>query len=130
MGDNGELERERGWITRGIYRGKREKGRRWIWELHLTIFLSIKLHLLVTILIFYILVVCFDAKVNFDDNAKYRQKDIFSLEDTSEKDAREVEASQHNLNYIGMDGNIGCLGKYGNNYSLLDNNCVLILEKF
>lgn len=76
------------------------------------------------------LVVCFDAKVNFDDNAKYRQKDIFSLEDTSEKDAREVEASQHNLNYIGMDGNIGCLGKYGNNYSLLDNNCVLILKKF
>lgn len=99
-----------------------------MWELHLTIFLSIKLHILFTILI-YILVVCFDAKVNFDDNAKYRQKDIFSLEDTSEKDAREVEASQHNLNYIGMDGNIGCLGKYGNNYSLLDNNCVLILKK-
>lgn len=99
-----------------------------MWELHLTIFLS-KLHILFTILI-YILVVCFDAKVNFDDNAKYRQKDIFSLEDTSEKDAREVEALQHNLNYIGMDGNIGCLGKYGNNYSLLDNNCVLILKKF
>ncbi|XP_019851953.1 PREDICTED: succinate--CoA ligase [GDP-forming] subunit beta, mitochondrial-like isoform X2 [Amphimedon queenslandica] len=54
-------------------------------------------------------VVCFDAKVNFDDTAKYRQKEIFSREDTSEKDEREVEATLHNLNYIGMNGNIGCL---------------------
>ena len=54
--------------------------------------------------------VCFDAKINFDDNAKYRQKDIFAQEDTSESDYREVQASNNNLNYIGMDGNIGCLG--------------------
>ena len=54
--------------------------------------------------------VCFDAKINFDDNAKYRQKDIFAQEDTSESDYREVLASSNNLNYIGMDGNIGCLG--------------------
>lgn len=58
-----------------------------------------------------ILVVCFDAKINFDDNAKFRQMEIFSQEDTSETDPREVAATQHNLNYIGMDGNIGCLGK-------------------
>ena len=56
-------------------------------------------------------VVCFDAKINFDDNAEFRQKDIFAMEDNTEKDAREVEAASHNLNYIGMDGNIGCLGK-------------------
>lgn len=56
--------------------------------------------------------VCFDAKVNFDDNAKFRQEEIFAQEDTSEKDNREVEAARHSLNYIGMDGNIGCLGKY------------------
>ncbi|XP_041350121.1 succinate--CoA ligase [GDP-forming] subunit beta, mitochondrial-like [Gigantopelta aegis] len=54
-------------------------------------------------------VVCFDAKINFDDNASFRQKEIFAMEDTSESDPREVEASRHNLNYIGMDGNIACL---------------------
>jgi len=54
-------------------------------------------------------VVCFDAKINFDDNAEYRQKNIFAMHDTSETDPREVQAAKHNLNYIGMDGNIGCL---------------------
>ncbi|KAH7937040.1 hypothetical protein HPB49_007557 [Dermacentor silvarum] len=54
-------------------------------------------------------VVCFDAKINFDDNAAFRQQDIFAQEDTSESDPREVLASKHNLNYIGMDGNIACL---------------------
>ena len=60
---------------------------------------------------FSLSVVCFDAKINFDDNAKFRQRDIFLLEDHAESDPREVEATQHNLNYIGMDGSIGCLGK-------------------
>ena len=55
-------------------------------------------------------VVSFDAKINFDDNAAFRQKDVFALDDTTESDQREVEACRHNLNYIGMDGNIGCLG--------------------
>ena len=55
-------------------------------------------------------VVCFDAKINFDDNAHYRQKEIFMQEDTSESDPREVEAAKSDLNYIGMTGNIGCLG--------------------
>ena len=54
---------------------------------------------------------CFDAKINFDDNAKFRQKEIFAQEDTSENDPREVEAAKSDLNYIGMTGNIGCLGK-------------------
>jgi succinyl-CoA synthetase beta subunit len=54
-------------------------------------------------------VVCFDAKINFDDNASFRQKEIFAQEDTTESDPREVAAAKHNLNYIGMDGNIGCL---------------------
>jgi succinyl-CoA synthetase beta subunit len=56
-------------------------------------------------------VVCFDAKINFDDNANFRQKAIFDLDDKVESDPREVEASKYNLNYIGMDGNIACLGK-------------------
>lgn len=58
-------------------------------------------------------VVCFDAKINFDDNASYRQKAIFEQEDTSENDPREVEAAKSDLNYIGMTGNIGCLGWCG-----------------
>lgn len=55
-------------------------------------------------------VVAVDAKISFDDNAEFRQKDIFALEDNSEKDPREVDAEKFQLNYIGMDGNIGCLG--------------------
>jgi succinyl-CoA synthetase beta subunit len=54
-------------------------------------------------------VVSVDAKLNFDDNAKFRQKEIFALEDASDVDPREHEAAKHNLNYIGMTGNIGCL---------------------
>lgn len=54
-------------------------------------------------------VVCFDAKINFDDNAKFRQQAIFDQEDTMESDPREVEATKYNLSYIGMSGNIGCL---------------------
>ncbi|XP_065568710.1 succinate--CoA ligase [GDP-forming] subunit beta, mitochondrial-like [Artemia franciscana] len=54
-------------------------------------------------------VVSVDAKLGFDDNAKFRQKEIFDMEDTTESDPREVEANKYNLNYIGMDGNIGCL---------------------
>lgn len=50
-----------------------------------------------------------DAKVNFDDNADYRQKDIFDLKDDSQQDPREVVAAHHNLNYVGLDGNIGCM---------------------
>jgi succinyl-CoA synthetase beta subunit len=55
--------------------------------------------------------VCFDAKINFDDNAKFRQKEIFAQEDKAESDPREVEAAKSDLNYIGMTGNIGCLSK-------------------
>ena len=57
------------------------------------------------------LVFCYDAKVNFDDNAKFRQQNIFEMEDDSEVDPREVIAASHHLNYIGMEGNIGCLGR-------------------
>jgi len=54
-------------------------------------------------------VVAVDAKIQFDDNAKFRQKEIFADEDTTEEDPREVDASNHGLNFIGMNGNIGCL---------------------
>lgn len=54
-------------------------------------------------------VYCMDCKINFDSNAEYRQKDIFTLQDWSQEDKREHIAAGHNLNYIGLDGNIGCL---------------------
>eukprot|EP00088_Acartia_fossae_P004262 TRINITY_DN11817_c0_g1_i1.p2 TRINITY_DN11817_c0_g1~~TRINITY_DN11817_c0_g1_i1.p2 ORF type:complete len:431 (-),score=142.67 TRINITY_DN11817_c0_g1_i1:307-1572(-) len=50
-----------------------------------------------------------DAKLGFDDNASFRQKPIFDMEDTTESEPREVEAAKYNLNYVQMDGNIGCL---------------------
>lgn len=53
-------------------------------------------------------VVC-DAKVNFDDNAEFRNKDVFAKRDTTQEDPREVAASKYDLNYIGLDGSIGCM---------------------
>ncbi|MGE0392195.1 MAG: ADP-forming succinate--CoA ligase subunit beta [Vicinamibacterales bacterium] len=50
-----------------------------------------------------------DAKVSFDDNALYRHQDLKDLRDLSEEDPLEVEASKHSLNYIRLDGNIGCM---------------------
>jgi succinyl-CoA synthetase beta subunit len=54
-------------------------------------------------------VLALDAKFNFDDNALYRHPDIAAMRDIAEEDPREVEASKHGLNYIGLDGNIACL---------------------
>lgn len=50
-----------------------------------------------------------DAKINFDDNAEFRQASVFKLRDRSQEDAREVEAAKADLNYIGLNGNIGCM---------------------
>ncbi|HZU25351.1 MAG TPA: ADP-forming succinate--CoA ligase subunit beta [Bryobacteraceae bacterium] len=50
-----------------------------------------------------------DAKMNLDDNALYRHKDLLELRDLNEEDPLEVEASRYNLNYIKLDGNIGCM---------------------
>lgn len=58
-------------------------------------------------------VVCFDAKINFDDNAEFRQKDVFAMDDMSESDPMETEAAKWGLKYIGMDGNIACFGEGG-----------------
>ena len=50
-----------------------------------------------------------DAKFGFDDNADFRQKDIFKLRDTTQEDPQEVEAAEYGLNFIKLDGNVGCL---------------------
>ncbi len=54
-------------------------------------------------------VIALDAKMNFDDNALFRHTDIAELRDESEEDPREIEAARHDLNYIKLDGNIGCM---------------------
>jgi succinyl-CoA synthetase beta subunit len=54
-------------------------------------------------------VLALDAKFNFDDNALFRHPEVAAMRDIAEEDPREVEASRHGLNYIGLDGNIACL---------------------
>jgi len=53
--------------------------------------------------------IALDAKVNFDDNALFRHQDIRDLRDVTEEDSLEVEASKYGLNYIKLDGNVGCM---------------------
>ena len=50
-----------------------------------------------------------DAKVSFDDNALYRHPDVVALRDETEEDAKEIEASKYDLNYVTLDGTIGCM---------------------
>merc|ERR1712088_1176859 len=53
--------------------------------------------------------VCLDAKLKFDDNAEFRQKAVFDQRDWTQEDPLEVEAANYNLNYIALDGDIGCM---------------------
>jgi len=53
--------------------------------------------------------VCLDAKIGFDDSALYRHPDIAALRDPTEEDAKEIEASRYDLNYVALDGTIGCM---------------------
>lgn len=55
-------------------------------------------------------VMCMDAKINFDSNAVYRQKKVFDMQDWTQEDPRDRQAAKADLNYIGLDGTIGCLG--------------------
>jgi succinyl-CoA synthetase beta subunit len=53
--------------------------------------------------------VCLDAKIGFDDNALFRHPDIAALRDETEEDEKEIEASKYDLNYVALDGSIGCM---------------------
>jgi len=53
--------------------------------------------------------IALDSKINFDDNGLFRHKEIAALRDLNEEDPLEIEASKYNLNYIKLDGNIGCM---------------------
>ena len=54
-------------------------------------------------------VLALDAKMSFDDNALFRRHTVADMRDHSQEDPREVQAAEHNLNYVGLDGNIGCI---------------------
>jgi succinyl-CoA synthetase beta subunit len=54
-------------------------------------------------------IICLDAKMNFDDNSLFRHKDVQALRDLEEEDPAEVEASKYDLNYVKLDGEIGCM---------------------
>ncbi|MFP3435162.1 succinate--CoA ligase subunit beta, partial [Paraburkholderia sp. SIMBA_061] len=54
-------------------------------------------------------VLALDAKMTFDDNALFRQSEVVDMRDLDEEDPAEIEASKHELNYIKLDGNIGCM---------------------
>src|SRR5262249_27749932 len=53
--------------------------------------------------------ICLDAKIGFDDNALYRHPDITALRDITDEDEKEIEASKSDLNYVALDGTIGCM---------------------
>ena len=55
----------------------------------------------------YVTDFCLDAKFRFDDNAEFRQKDLFSQRDWTQEDSKEVDAAKFNLNYIALDGKLG-----------------------
>jgi len=54
-------------------------------------------------------IVALDAKMSFDDNALFRRHNIADMQDTSQQDMREAQAAEHNLNYVGLEGEIGCI---------------------
>jgi succinyl-CoA synthetase beta subunit len=54
-------------------------------------------------------IICLDAKISFDDNALFRHADIAALRDITEEDEKEIEASKYDLNYVALDGTIGCM---------------------
>jgi succinyl-CoA synthetase beta subunit len=53
--------------------------------------------------------IALDGKIDFDDNALYRHEDIVKMRDTSQENSKEIEASEHQLNYISLNGTIGCM---------------------
>uniref|UniRef100_A0A3P8PXW2 Succinate--CoA ligase [ADP-forming] subunit beta, mitochondrial n=1 Tax=Astatotilapia calliptera TaxID=8154 RepID=A0A3P8PXW2_ASTCA len=70
------------------------------------------MHLSVSVLVgwcWVLSIMCMDAKINFDSNAAYRQQKVFELRDWTQEDPRDRQAATADLNYIGLDGTIGCL---------------------
>jgi hypothetical protein len=79
---------------------------------------------------FFFVVMCLDAKINFDDNALFRQPDIAAMRDPTQEDPRDVIAAQYGLNYIGLDGNIACLGNTFLSVNICSCSCFCLVNSF
>ncbi len=96
LGLAGDLQKQLGSLLTGLYRAFIEKDMNLLEINPLVVTKSQKL-------------ICLDAKIGFDDNALYRHPDISALRDLTEEDDKEIEASKHDLNYVALDGTIGCM---------------------
>jgi succinyl-CoA synthetase beta subunit len=96
LGLDGELAKQMGGLLGGLYRAFTEKDMSLLEINPLVVTKDDKL-------------ICLDAKLAFDDNALYRHPDIVALRDLTEEDEKEIEASRYDLNYVALDGTIGCM---------------------
>jgi succinyl-CoA synthetase beta subunit len=96
LGLTGDLQKQMGTVLTGLYRAFTEKDMSLLEINPLVVTKDNKL-------------ICLDAKIGFDDNALFRHPDIAALRDITEEDEKEVEASKFELNYVALDGTIGCM---------------------
>src|SRR5205814_237267 len=92
----GDLQKQMGGLLGGLYRAFTDKDMSLLEINPLVVTKENKL-------------VCLDAKMGFDGNALYRHPDIVALRDLTEEDEKEIEASRYDLNYVALDGTIGCM---------------------
>jgi len=96
LGLSGDLQKQMSKLLPGLYRAFTEKDMSLLEVNPLVVTKDSKL-------------ICLDAKIGFDDNALFRHPEIAALRDETEEDAKEIEASKFDLNYVALDGTIGCM---------------------
>jgi succinyl-CoA synthetase beta subunit len=96
LGLSGDLQKQMSKMLTGLYKAFTEKDMSLLEVNPLVVTKDSKL-------------ICLDAKIGFDDNALFRHPDIAALRDETEEDAKEIEASKYDLNYVALDGTIGCM---------------------
>jgi succinyl-CoA synthetase beta subunit len=96
LGLSGDLQKQMSPLLTGLYRAFTEKDMSLLEVNPLVVTKDSRL-------------ICLDAKIGFDDNALFRHPDVAALRDETEEDAKEIEASKYELNYVALDGSIGCM---------------------
>ena len=96
LGLDGDLQKQMSPVLTGLYRAFTEKDMSLLEVNPLVVTKDKKL-------------ICLDAKIGFDDNALFRHPDIAALRDVTEEDEKETEAAKYDLNYVALDGSIGCM---------------------
>jgi succinyl-CoA synthetase beta subunit len=96
LGLSGDLQKQMSKMLTGLYKAFTEKDMSLLEVNPLVVTKDSKL-------------ICLDAKIGFDDNALFRHPEIAALRDETEEDAKEIEASKYDLNYVALDGTIGCM---------------------